>query len=202
MRFEAVGFDYGGVLYGHTGPSFNRAIIQVLDVDEDTFRAAYFRYNKAVNRDEITWPELWKHVLDELGKSDKLNAVLEIDQKFHAAGTINQDVLRLTDKLRQQGYKVGLLSNNNAVLTSRLKQMGLVEHFDTINVSAITGLVKPEAEAFRRFAHDLAVDLHKLIFIDDSPMSLSTANECGFTPVLFETYDKLVNDLEHLGLSL
>jgi hypothetical protein len=41
-----------------------------------------------------------------------------------------------------------------------------------------------------------------MIFIDDSERSLSTAEQCGYTPILFTGYDELVEQLNSLHVNI
>ena len=77
---------------------------------------------------------------------------------------------------------------------------GLDKHFDVFIVSAEVGVMKPDPEIFNLFAERLGVTLPELVFIDDSKRSLSAAVECGFEPVLFESYEQLVQSLNKRGI--
>lgn len=200
MVYKAVGFDYGGVLFGQPGPVHSRAIHAAVGVDRETYSEAYHRHYKKRNRGEISWEELHKLVLADLGKPDKLDAVLRVDDEFFGNATVNAPVLAIADKLRGHGYKTGLLSNNGAELVDAIRENRVAAHFDVINISELTGLVKPVPEAFEHFANELGINLSELIFIDDSRNSLSTADQCGYKPILFESADQLSADLEDLGL--
>ncbi len=81
-----------------------------------------------------------------------------------------------------------------------MREKGLDKHFDVFHISAETALVKPEPDAFKHLANELGVEIKELVYIDDSEKSLSTSKECGFTPVLFESYEQLVNDLTRLDV--
>ena len=78
MAIKAIGFDYGGVIKGNPGAIFGAGITNILGVTDEQFYQAYYRHNKAVNRGEISWPELWKLVLSELNKSDKFQEVMAL----------------------------------------------------------------------------------------------------------------------------
>ena len=66
----------------------------------------------------------------------------------------------------------------------------------------ISGYVKPEPKAFNTFIKDLGVAMDELVFIDDSEKSLSTAKECGYTPILFKSYEQLIAALQQLGIAV
>lgn len=202
--YKAIGFDWGGVLNGRPGKYFAQAISDKLGVPIKVYQTAYFHHNQKINRGEITWQQLWQAVAAELGHGDEpelVNYILRTSQEANA-DNLNQDVLQLVDTLRTNGYKVGLLSNNTADKAALMRQHGLDKHFNAFDISVETGLVKPDPQAFRHLADGLGVELSELVFIDDSPKSLSTATETGFTPVLFDTYNQLLQDLAALGVAI
>lgn len=201
--YRAIGFDYGGVLAGEPSHTFGLQIIDLLGIDIETHRQAYFKFNKLVHRDAISWPELWRRYLEELGMSDKYQAVLKLNADYEASlQTVKPEMLKLATKLRKNGYKLGILSNNSQVMADRMREQDLERFFEVLHVSAEKGHVKPEPEAFLAFAHDLGVSVDELIFIDDSHKSLSTAKDVGYTPILYENMDKLVDDLQKLGIKV
>ncbi len=201
MAIKAIGFDYGGVIKGNPGAIFGAGITNILGVTDEQFYQAYYRHNKAVNRGEISWPELWKLVLSDLNKSDKFQEVMALHNQVYNQ-SLNSNMLELVDTLRKSGYKVGLLSNNTLDEEAKMMSLHLEQHFDVLHVSASTGFVKPEPEAFNTFIKDLGVTMDELVFIDDSEKSLSTAKECGYTPILFKSYGQLIAALQQLGIAV
>lgn len=200
MAYKAICFDHGGVLVGQPSSEPNKKASELLGVDQETYNDAYFRYNKQPNRGEITWHELIKLVVDDLGKPEKYGAFVKLWDENSKNRSVNKAVLDLVDRLRAQGYKVAILSNNTADVLGEIQSQGLDNHFDVVHISALTGFVKPEPEAFTHLAEALQVAVDELVFIDDSPKSLSTADQCGYTPILFHDYAQLVQKLAKLGI--
>ena len=201
MTYTAIGFDWGGVLNGKPGKVFGEAVASILNVTFDEYRTAYFHHNTAFNTGEIDTRELWRRVLEELGKVDQLDEVLAFSTESHKDSP-NLDVISLVDRLRDNGYKVGLLSNNTKENGEKIRASGLDRHFNVFHISAETGLTKPTPQAFDYFAEELGVTLNELIFIDDTEKSLSTASDIGFAPILFNNYEQLVSDLKQLGIQV
>ncbi len=201
MAYKAIGFDYGGVLAGEPGPEFAVNVAKMLGIDIATYRAAYFKFNKQVNRNEISWPELWRLFLEDLGQDTRYEELMQMSNAYHdRLKTIKPEMLRLVDRLRAHGYKLGMLSNNTISMAKHIESEGIAKHFDVVHVSAVTQLVKPEVRAFTNFAESLGVVAEDLIFIDDSEKSLSTAEEAGYTPILFQNYEQLLSELSRLGV--
>lgn len=204
MKYRAVGFDYGGVIggVGNTGNNFSDMARLLLGVSEDTFAETYFGMNHKINLGEVaTWREFWTEFLDKLGQPEKLDELMVLsDESSRNLLVIDYDMLALVDKLRQSGFKVGLLSNTTLEGAQYMREQGLAKHFDAFNASAEIKLMKPNPEAFAKLARELGVRLDELVFIDDGEKSLSTAKECGFTPILFTGRDDLLNQLQLLGI--
>lgn len=201
--YKAIGFDWGGVLNGKPGKYFAQTVANTVGVTREEYQTAYFHHNQKVNRGEVSWPQLWELVLAELGHPNEPELVEKIIQISEDANAdnLNEDMLNLVDTLRANGYKVGLLSNNSADKAALMRERGLDKRFDVLDISVETGLVKPNSEAFKHLADGLGVDISELIFVDDTPKSLSTADEAGFTPILFDNYAQLVKDLAALGVN-
>lgn len=197
-RYRAVGFDYGGVIKGDPDPKFLKEICSLLGLSYDEYRIAFYRHNKMVNRGEISWEQLWERFLFDVGQPEKQREVLRLFNK-NTHRELNKDMVNLVDRLHSKGYKVGILSNNTKEAATKIRSE-LASHFDVIEVSAETGYVKPEAEAFINFAASLGTKLEEMIFIDDSHKSLSTAKELGYTPIDFRGYDDLIKRLTALGV--
>lgn len=202
--YKAVGFDYGGVIggAGKTGGDFMQEVSELLGISREELRREYFKLNHLVNEGEVTsWREFWTIFLAAVGQPQKLDQIMALsNERTKEHFIMSQPMLDLVGTLRDKGYKVGLLSNNTKENGQKLRGAGLAEHFGVFHISAETGLMKPKPEAFNLFIKELGVQPEELVFIDDAEKSLSTAQECGFTPVLFTAYDQLIKDLQELGI--
>jgi putative hydrolase of the HAD superfamily len=202
--YKAIGFDWGGVLNGKPGKYFAQTVADTVGVTREEYQTAYFHHNQKVNRGEVSWQQLWELVLDELGHQNEpelVRKIIKISEEANA-DNLNDDMLKLVHTLRSNGYKVGLLSNNSADKAALMRERGLDKRFDVLDISVETGFVKPNSEAFIHLADGLGVDISELIYVDDTPKSLSTAENVGFTPILFDNYNQLVKDLTALGIHI
>jgi HAD superfamily hydrolase (TIGR01509 family) len=203
MTFKAIVFDYGNVLAGTPGPSWAQDIPKIIGVPANIYSRAVAKYSYAVNHGDLTWPELWANVLTDLDLMDKLPEVIANTVAYeNSLEHINQDVANLARHLHESGFKTGVLSNTTTNGAARIHRTLSPYPFDAIHCSAETGLVKPDPGAFNAIASELGVSEEAMIFIDDSERSLSTAEQCGYTPILFTGYDELVSTLEGLGIPI
>jgi HAD superfamily hydrolase (TIGR01509 family) len=204
-KIKAIGFDYGGVIGGgkKVGDVFNKQMAAILSMTEGDYKKAYFAINHLINEGRVnTWREFWELFLKKLGQSEKLAEVMKLGDETGKLYTImDPQILNLIDELRHSGYKVGLLSNTTKENSARMRALDLDKHFDVFSISAELGMQKPDLRLYERFANDLGVELSELAFIDDSKTSLATSKEGGYTPILFESYEKLIVDLKLLDIS-
>lgn len=199
MKYKAVGFDCGGVINGEPGSVFTKKFCQYVGVSEENYKKAYFLHNRSFNAGKpITERELWSRVLNELNKSEQLENVMDFVKELRVNKSLNQPVLNLVDTIRSKGYKTGLLSNNSVEAANIMRSTGIDSHFDVFIVSAEIGLMKPDPLIYTLFVKELDIQMTELIFIDDSQRSLSSAEECGYTPIHFTDYDSLITDLKDL----
>lgn len=204
MTYKAIGFDWGGVINGKPGGFSWQPMADKVGVTIQRFEEVYFHHNQPFNSGEITQRELWTRVMAELGVSEDSELIDEMFELHGASNAIdlNQDVLDLLTRLRTNGYVLGLLSNNIPSNATLMRELGIDKYFDVFHISCETGLPKPQPAAFTYFAEALGVEMRELIFIDDTPKSLSTADELGYSPVLFTDYEKLAQSLSELGIEI
>lgn len=204
MKYRAIGFDHGGVIEGRSGSEFNKMVCRTLDVSPAEYDSAYFAHNRdTLNGKPISEQELWPRVLEELGKTDLIDQLVDAIAEYKRTNNFTNDrLLTYISSLKESGFKTGLLSNNSVEVAQRLRSAGQDSYFDSFIISAEVGMTKPDPEIFEMLAEQLDVEMHELIFVDDSPQSLSTAEQCGFTPILYTTFDDLIAQLKSLGIDI
>lgn len=200
MKYKAIGFDYGGVIYGEPGGIFMQKLADFLGVSKDDLGRVYFEHNHKVNLLGTSMEDLWRSVASDMGRTEQAEDFIRFIDDINAQKKVNEEVLDLIKTIREKGYRVGILSNYNTSLRKRLDLQGITSLVDVIGSSEEMGYMKPEKEAFRMFCKMLSVEPEEFIFIDDTEKSLVTADEVGYTPILFENYEKLENDLKELGI--
>ena len=196
MKYKAIGFDYGGVLYGPSGVVFDNAVANLINVSVEEYRQTYFRHNTKFASSEL----IWKHVLNDLDQEQCFEDLLQFIARFNNEKKINSDMIELASDLRSRGYKVGLLSNNSREKADAMRLQKINTYFDAFCVSAEIGYSKPEKQAFEYLTGQLGVALNELIFIDDEPTSLKNSRRDGYAAIRFIGYDQLIKDLISFGI--
>lgn len=102
---------------------------------------------------------------------------IEIDESFVPAA----------EKLRKQGKKLGLLSNDLGEWSAWLRRKyDLDRLFDAVAVSGDEGVSKPDARIFRIIAERLEVLPEQCAYIDDRVRFLDAAAKFGMKTLLFD----------------
>ena len=205
-RTKVIGFDWGGVIFQNPGGNFNDAAAAFLGINGDEFRRAYFLHNHMINKGELTTSfeeaiDMWKAILTELDMLGRLGAFMEF-VRSRPKGEVSQPMVNLITRLKQAGWKIGLLSNTSVEGAQTIRAESCFTLFDVALFSAEIGGMKPEPLVFLKLAKSLGAAVDRLVFIDDSAHSLSTAPAVGYTPVRFQTIDQLVHDLALLGIEV
>ena len=139
-------------------------------------------------------------MLSDLGRVDRFDDLNLLIERIGSAKKVNTDVLRLVTHLREGGYKVGLLSNNSVQKAEKMRQQKIDSYFDAFCVSAEIGYSKPDKPAFECLAKKLDVKLNQLVFIDDEPTSLKNFADCDYRPILYTSYQRLLDQLNKIGI--
>ncbi len=165
--------------------------------DRDTFLTIY--------RDIIirSWAEAKKTgksvnfnraLLDTLDSCDITIADGELDMMLQAydwqpvAGIEPYaDTLPVLHSLKEQGYKIGLITNAMQPIWMRdieLRAYGILEYLDARVTSGDVGYIKPHPFIYWQVLETLAVEPQQAVFVGDRPANdIAGANEAGLVSV-------------------
>lgn len=191
-RFDAVLFDLGGTLIWFDGiwpevvATQHRAMIQYLtqigyQVDEDRFARDFLSRLTAYYKErdtefiEYTTEYLLHSLLEEYGyrkaTSADLRPALDIMYAVSEAHwRAEQDTHETLTILKNQGYKLGLISNaNDSVDVQKLiDQEDLRHFFDIILISADLGRRKPHPAVFNMALEQIGVLPERAVMVGDT----------------------------------
>lgn len=108
---------------------------------------------------------------------------------------------RILERLNAAGVPVHAISNWSAETFPRARVLyPFLDKFDILVVSGREGLVKPDAEIFKRFLDRAGVRAEECIFIDDNAANIAAASSLGFHVEHFRTAEMLEERLTSIGL--
>lgn len=185
--YEAVFFDFGGVIVGSPFEAFNRYeashglpmdfIRSVNSVNADTNAWALLERNEI---DPDTFDSLFAAESQHLGHRIAGAVVLGL---LH--GDVRPEMVQALDLLRSSGYTLACLTNNVAVTDpDRSRSMApILDRFDHIIESSKVGVRKPEQRFYEIACERADVAPNACVFLDDLGINLKTARAMGMATI-------------------
>jgi len=198
---RAIIFDHGGVITN----DLDKILIQDI---ADKFQLSYSDALNIINelvqpyqKGTISDKEFWKQFSEKSGKKLPNNyASLWIDK--YATEVIDQRVIDLIKKLKNSGYIIALLSNTIPPHARINQKHGFFNLFDPIILSFEVGTRKPEEKIYQIMLKKLNLPPNKCVFIDDKKEYADAALKIGIHGLVFDSYEKLVDELNRLDINI
>ncbi len=108
----------------------------------------------------------------------------------------------LTTELKDNGYRLLLLSNAGPRHDEYWPKIPGSGNFDGKLISAYEKLYKPQTDIFELLLRRFGVDPREAVFIDDSPPNCAGAMMVGLDAIVFRGEDELRVELEKRGVRL
>lgn len=188
---KAIIFDFFGVFCPDLYWNWLSSIVK----DLDSRREFFLELSKKVDKSLMTREEFNKTLAEEIGVSSE-----EVNSNMGARIKINQEVVELASELKKK-YKIGLLSNASNILRDEiLGKYDLEKYFNEIVISSEVKHIKPEPAMFEEIIRRLGVKNDEAVFFDDHQKNVDAAEKLGIQSLLYESNEKLVEDLKDLRL--
>ena len=151
-------------------------------VSSDIVESAFWHYNDAACRGEITLDEFNAQFARKLG-------VDEIRWQDYYLSAI-EPITEMQELVRWavQHYRVGLLSNIMPGQIAEMLTHDLLPRipYDSIIDSSEVGMIKPEAQIYKLATTKANVPAEEILFIDDSRANLMSAEQQGWRVLWFD----------------
>jgi len=93
---------------------------------------------------------------------------------------VHSEIIPMLEAIKEQGVKVGLISNCYSEEVEPIKNSLLFPYFDTACLSYEQGIQKPDKEIFRRCMEELSVEAKECLYVGDGgSLELETASALG-----------------------
>ena len=141
------------------------------------------------------------------GVSDLIGLAISHDE-FVAAWA---DIFRANDSLaplfgffKGKGYTLVLGSNTNDLHAAQFRRQfaETLGQFDRLVLSYEVGHVKPSTAFYLACAEAAGADPGDCVFIDDLPENVEGARAAGLVGLLYQSTDRLLVDLEEIGVEV
>ena len=176
-------FDINGCLVRFFHGAFTR-IAQDTGVSSDRIETAFWHFNDAVCRGDLTFDEFNQNLAKHLG----LSSINWNDYYLEAVEPITEMRELLT--WVGENYRLGLLSNIMPGQIDLRIQKGILPRlrYDVIIDSSVVKAIKPEAEIYEIAEQKAGVSPTEILFVDDSRTNLMAAERRGWKVLWFDDF--------------
>lgn len=194
---KATIFDWGGVLIDSTLGKMDKYCAEVLGVDVEKYNMArkdnFYDFERGLVEEDEFWQRVCYQLNVDMPKTQSLwgDAVEEVFNE-------KEEMFDLINKLKEQGYKIGFLSNTEMPAVEYWKKNNYAKYFDEVVFSCVEHIAKPEAEIYELICERLGVLPQEAVFIDDKPGFISGAKNVGMEGIVFESMEQCKSDLNAL----
>jgi putative hydrolase of the HAD superfamily len=184
IPLKAVIFDFGGVLM-RTASNEQRMIWEARlglrpgEAAEVVFGGVT---GAAAQLGRISTVSHWEAVRQRLCLNEADLARFRSD--FFTADTLDEALLAHIDRLRPH-FHLGLLSNAMDDIRPMFEQLGLLDHFDSVTISAEEHVAKPDPAIFRIALARAGATPDRTLFVDDFAVNIEAAHALGMHTIRF-----------------
>lgn len=192
-------FDFAGVLTSSpwgalTAAGGGNLELMIGSYEEDTDHPWH-----RVERGELGIAE-WALEVTQLGADAGIEIDFAVLQSLLGDMTIHTQVIDRIRELREQGYRLALITNNVREGSATWRAMVPVDElFEVVVDSSEVGMRKPNPAIFHHTLELLGVDdPGEAVFLDDSPGNVVGARRAGLHAIHVETPDQALAALDAL----
>jgi 2-haloacid dehalogenase len=116
-------------------------------------------------------------------------------------GGLIQPTVAILHRLKQAGFRLHGLSNWSVEKYELVRpKYEFFSWFDTILVSGEVKLIKPDPRIYAVLLERIGRKPEECLFVDDSQVNITTADQLGFKTIHFQSPEKLEDELRGLGV--
>lgn len=180
--FEAVIFDWGGVISAERNGGWFNYLASVLNVSVDELRPHWLVAYPELRLGHIDEKAFWKRFKASYGKP----LPLEVYQVWEKGSSIEPlpIMIEFAAKLRTQGIKTAILSNTVKPTVDLILSRGNYSGFEPVILSNEVGLAKPDPAIYKLMLRKLNLPAKECIYVDNLEHNLPSAQSLGMEVIL------------------
>lgn len=196
-KIDIVLFDFGGVIAEEGFKQGLTAVARANGVDEGAFVQAAFDiiYSTGYVLGKAPESAFWDALRREKGvRGDDASLRNEIFSRF----ILRDWMIDLVNKLKSNGIKVGILSDQTDLLEELDKKYDFFRLFNYVFSSYRLGKGKRDASLFDDVARAVNAGPDRILFIDDDPGHVDRARQKGWKAMLYIEQAGFQQELEEI----
>lgn len=196
---QAIVFDWGNVIGFNDRSVVVNFMCDTFHFSENEFETANLEKRKAMKSgktDVDFWIEFAQKKGIQLPKgwAGQYTAVLK-----KSVGA-DPNMYTLIDQLKENGVRVGMLSNIDDRYTKLIRDFGFYTPFEPCLLSCEMGLEKPDPKAYELLLKTINLPAEEIVFIDDKAENVEAAQAIGIDAILFTSEPQLREELKKMGV--
>jgi len=205
IEIKAIIFDIGGVLQvgGYSNKPFkNHRTLGVHNYVSKELNLSLDQYFDAIDTvyaDSIEGKIPIKETLEEMAKNLK-TSVKKLERLYLKAYKkyfkINKQLLKQALKLKKEGYKIAILSDQWYLSKEALVNLQLKQNFNQIIISCDVGMRKPNLKIYRLILKKLKTPAKNCLFVDNQEWNIKPAKKLGMKTILFKNNKQTIGELK------
>lgn len=206
---KAIIFDVGGVLAIGSIPKKHRGRLHHTKVHEyiakrlkisldqwfDSIDSNYADSIEGKISKEKTLKIITKNVRVSVKKLEKI-MIKAYKKNFNQ----NKQLFEQAFKLKKQGYKIAVLSDQWPPSKQALMPDKLYKKFDEVVVSCDVGVRKPNPKIYKLLLKKLKLPAKQVLFIDNQEWNIKPAKKLGMKTILYKNNKQLFKELGKRGI--
>lgn len=197
-----VVFDFGNVLAEWNEDKFVTNYTENNE-EQEILKKVIFKSDEWFKLDDgsMTYQEVIPVFKEKLPDNLK-GKVEEIMSTWYEKMSINKEICDFIKKLKENGYKVYLLSNTHVSVYEYIKNLDVAKYFDGFLISAIEKMMKPNEEIYYRLFEKFELLPEECFFIDDNEKNIMVSRKCGMEGHVFDmnNFQSLLDELKKYGV--
>ena len=172
-------------------------------MDEERFRAIYWRHRDDYDRGTLNSVAYWERVAHDLHRpldAKKLSALIAADNAHWTQP--NQAMIDWAAALQSAGIKTGILSNiGDAMEAGIVARFPWIADFTHRTFSHRLGIAKPDAAIYQHAAEGLGVPTGEILFVDDREENVAAARAAGMHAIQYIDHADFLQQMQAAGFS-
>jgi putative hydrolase of the HAD superfamily len=197
---KAIIFDWGGVLIDDPIPGLISFCSNYLHSSQEEFQRVLHKFRPDFEKGIISEHVFWERICLQLGVQTPEIKSLWGDA-FKSVYSEKKEVFFMAYSLRENGYRIGLLSNTEVPPMNFFSERAY-KVFDVTIFSCEVGITKPERGIYEITLNRLGVQPNEAIFIDDKEENIKGGEEIGINTILFKSPEELKKELVNLSVKI
>jgi putative hydrolase of the HAD superfamily len=199
---KVICFDLDGVYFINGKKNFIANLVSRGVTEEEAIRVFLKsdQMNQQYKTGRINDEAYWSWAAKQWGLNLSPQELIDL---MIAGYEVNQPAAALVKKVREEGYKTAICSNNFPARINGLnKRFNFLADFDVVVVSYEVGVLKPDQKIFETLIEKSGVKPGEIVYSDDDAGKIEGATKLGVKTFVYEDFDQFCQELKKLGLRI